>query len=231
MTEASEISGRYEGIADYYEARFSHYGDLNDERSSSSDLKRLLGPGSGACLDVACGTGLHFAAIESTGRRVIGLDISSDQLRIARSRASRLVRGSATGLPFKTKAFEAVICTFLHTDIDDMRPVFGEVARVLASGGRFVYQGVHPCFWGANVEFRADEGTRVIHPGYFKASWHYDSPYWGDGLRRRIGQRHATISELINALLSIQSLELQRIHEADTGSGFADRIALVARRR
>jgi hypothetical protein len=39
-------------------------------------LRGLLGPGQGWCLDIACGTGIHFEAITVTGRRVLGVDIA-----------------------------------------------------------------------------------------------------------------------------------------------------------
>jgi SAM-dependent methyltransferase len=218
---------RYDAVADWYDRGFAAYGDLKDEHSSASTLARLLGPGEGLCLDVACGTGLHLEAIESTGRAVIGLDLSSEQLRIARQRTTRLLCASATGLPFGDATFATVVCTYLHTDIDDMAPVFREVERVLATGGRFVYVGVHPCFEGHFVERRRD-GSRVIHPGYLETGFRMESRYWrANGLRRQVGERHTTLSELINALLQ-SGLSLLRVEEPDDGERSADRFAMIA---
>lgn len=222
---------RYDGAADYYDERFASYGDLKDVRSSASHIARLLGRGSGWCLDVACGSGLHFAAIESTGRRVVGVDISNDQLRIARGRSRSLARAHVASLPFAGTTFETSTCTYLHTDTDDMAPVFAEMARVLRPGGRLVYLGLHPWMWGPNVERRAD-GSRVIHPGYMATGWHDDSPFWRrDGLSARVGgQRHVSIAELITGILSVRDLRLESVHEVDDGRGFADRIAMCARK-
>jgi SAM-dependent methyltransferase len=50
-----------------------------------------VGPGDGDCLDLGCGTGRYLAAIESTGRTVVGVDRSADQLRLARSRFAQPV--------------------------------------------------------------------------------------------------------------------------------------------
>jgi 2-polyprenyl-3-methyl-5-hydroxy-6-metoxy-1,4-benzoquinol methylase len=77
------MSVRYDGHAEWYDSTFAGYGDLDREGSSSAHLVRLLGEGSGWCLDVGCGTGLHSRGIASTGRRVVGLDLSRDQLRVA----------------------------------------------------------------------------------------------------------------------------------------------------
>ncbi len=176
---------RYDGIADWYDKLFAAYGDMRDPLSSSAHLARLLGPGEGNCLDVACGGGLHHDAIVSIGRSVIGLDLSEDQLRVARrcGVARLLLRANATALPFPDATFPAVVCTYLHTDIDDMAPVFAEILRVLRPGGTLVYLGVHPCFWGHFIENPLGTG-RIVHPGYLETGW-IDSPYWREstGLR------------------------------------------------
>jgi SAM-dependent methyltransferase len=77
-------ASRYDGFADWYDRTFSFY--AYDESSSAAHLRRLLGPGTGWCLDVGCGTGFNFEAVVATGRRVVGIDISTDQLRLARRR-------------------------------------------------------------------------------------------------------------------------------------------------
>lgn len=219
-------TARYDGHSDWYEHTFAAYGDLADKSSSSSLLARLLGPGDGCCLDVACGTGLHFAAIESTGRHVLGIDISSDQLRLARRRATTLVRADASRLPFADASFPTAVCTYLHTDTSNIESVFGEVARSLRTGGLFVYLGVHPCFRGHFVEHLQDR--RVVHQGYWDVGWHTQSPHrTSAGVRERVGAHHATLSDLLNALLN-SGLRLTRIEEGEQSQRFADRIAFTA---
>jgi len=69
---------RYDGISDWY--------DLNsgaDEEAAES-LRGLLGREAGRCLDLGCGTGQYFALLAECGGRVVGLDVSMDQLQIAR---------------------------------------------------------------------------------------------------------------------------------------------------
>lgn len=223
---ASRATPRYDGLADWYDATFAGYG--HGEGSSADQLRRLLGAGTGYCLDVGCGTGLHFAAIQETGRIVVGLDLSADQLRLAARRARLLARGDATHLPFPDAGFGTIVCTYLHTDIDDMAPVFAEVARVLGSGGRLIYLGVHPCFVGFFVERRAD-GTRVLHPGYGEAGWHFASPYWGLGVRRRVGERHVPLGELLRTVLA-SGLRLVAFEELPSREHVPWSLALVARK-
>src|SRR3954454_9542665 len=171
-------AARYDGFADWYDETLGFY--ATDELSSSAHLRKLLGPGTGLCLDVACGTGFNSEAVRSTGRRLIGIDISSDQLRVARKRSSSLIQGDALRLPFPDQIFDAVTSTYLHTDIDDIASVFEEAEPVLRPGGRFVYLGVHPCFGGHFIDL-VDDHTKVIHAGYRESRCHLESPYFHEG--------------------------------------------------
>src|SRR5687768_17025557 len=175
---------RYDGVADYYDNRFAVYAS---EEASSGHLRRFLGPGAGLCLDLGCGTGLHFGATQQSGRTVLGLDVSSDQLRIARGRVAEgaLLQGDGARLPIASESLPAAVATFVHTDVDDMVPVLSEVHRVLQPGGRFVYLGLHPVMWGHFVQ-RREDGAHIVHPGYMDTGWHYDSPNWGpESIRRK----------------------------------------------
>jgi ubiquinone/menaquinone biosynthesis C-methylase UbiE len=71
-----------------------------ERRPQRSDVLDLLGSGDGVCLDVGCGSGLYFDVLTVTGRTVVGLDQSADQLRIAQSRPRRILQGDAAALPF-----------------------------------------------------------------------------------------------------------------------------------
>jgi SAM-dependent methyltransferase len=214
---------RYDGLADWYDEQFSAW-----QRGLVPHLSRLLGPSDGVCLDIACGTGFLGSAVAHPRRVVVGVDISAGQLRLARARMA-VVRGDAVRLPFGDATFAAVMCTYLHTDIDEMGPVFAEAARTLRPTGRFVYIGLHPCFKGHHAASHPD-GTRIIHPDYSDARWHRDSPRFGTGLRRRVGYRHVTLAELLNALLAESRLRLQHMEEIYEDDRMPGGLALVASR-
>lgn len=187
---------RYDGLADWYE-------DYNRPAAEANhaDLLRMLGPGAGLCLDLGCGTGQYFGTIRATGRTVVGVDRSVDQLRIARSRSGSLVQGEAAALPFADCAFTTVVLLWISTDVGDIAAVLGEVRRVLSRFGVVLFLGVHPCFNGPHVESR-DDGGVTVHPTYRVASWHDAAPWWsGHGIRRRVGMRHVPLAELLNAFL------------------------------
>jgi SAM-dependent methyltransferase len=183
---------RYDGLADWYD-EFNAPAAANN----AEDLVHLLGPGHGSCLDLGCGTGQYLKAIESTGRTVVGVDLSADQLRLAQSRAPRVARADMARLPFRDGAFRTVTAMWISTDVEDVTAVLAEAARVLEPAGMLLFSGVHPCFNGPQIEAR-DDDARIIHPTYREAGWHAEAPWWGENIRRRVGMRHVPLAELLN---------------------------------
>ena len=181
---------RYDGYAEWYDT----WNKPNAERNAP-DVRELLGPGAGLCLDLGCGSGLYFDVVAATGRTVVGLDRSADQLRIAQGRSRHIVRGDAAALPFADGTFPAVAAMWLSTDVDDFTAVLAEAARVLAPGGRLVFYGAHPCFNGPHTQW-LDDGGILAHPTYRLAGWHREAPWWGPYVRRRVGMRHHPLAEL-----------------------------------
>ncbi len=120
----------------------------------------FLKPGD-SVLDCGCGTGtLTVAAkrVVGTSGRVEGIDISTDQLEIARknSRAAGLDiefhEGSVDELPFPENSFDAIFSTLMlhHVPEDVKRGAFHEMRRILKPGGRVVIADFGPPahWWG-----------------------------------------------------------------------------------
>ena len=202
-------TARYDGYADWYD----DWNQPNAERGAP-ELLELLGQGEGLCLDLGCGGGHYFDAITASGRTVVGLDYSADQLRIARNRSRRIVRGDAAGLPFGDCTFPTVATMWISTDVDDFGAVLREAARVLEPGGLLVFYGAHPCFNGPHVEWMDDGGMRA-HPTYRVGGWHAESPWWGDNVRKRVGMRHHSLAELVNAFIGA-GLAIEHVAELGT---------------
>jgi SAM-dependent methyltransferase len=199
---------RYDGHAQWYdEWRATYIAD------NAADIVGLLGPGSGLCLDLGCGTGLLFPALAGTGRIVVGLDMSADQLRFARRRSRQVIRADGSVLPFASAVFATVVASWISTDVNDFGAVLAEATRVLGPGGTFLFYGAHPCFNGPHIEWLDDGGVRA-HPRYRDAGWHAVSPWWGFQVRRRVGMRHHPLAEVLNAFIAV-GLVLD--HVAETG--------------
>jgi SAM-dependent methyltransferase len=99
-------------------------------------------------LDVGCGDGqiTRLAARLDGVSVAVGIDPTWNQIRVAAQRggASGFVRAGADGLPFADAAFDAVVACLVFEHIDAVDAAIGEVARVLAPGGRFCFFLNHP---------------------------------------------------------------------------------------
>jgi SAM-dependent methyltransferase len=178
-------------------------------------LTSLLGPGNGRCLDLGCGTGIAIPSLAKLGWTVTGVDVSDDQLQVARhyvaDSMAKLIQADAAGLPFPDQSFDAVVSLFTHTDFDDPSGVFAEVHRVLRAGGRFVYVGTHPCYVTPYVE-RCTDAPHLLHPGYRRQGWTQAGPGFGHGIRPRVGVNHMTLAVFLQAIID-SGLTLKRVEE------------------
>jgi SAM-dependent methyltransferase len=222
-------SARYDGLADEYDAWVR--GDLHSpyHRAALDALLRLIGRGSGRCLDVGCGGGHLVEDVRSLGWTVVGVDVSLDQLRVARDAHAdvEFVAADAAALPFADGSFDAAYSTFTHTDIDDLAAAMHEVRRVLKPGARFVYIGNHPCFVGATQEHGAD-GNPILHDGYRRAGrWDAaDAPgTTPGGWRGRLGSFvHVPLGEFLSAFAGFT---IETVEELEDGFEYPKTIALA----
>jgi SAM-dependent methyltransferase len=194
----------YDGWADWYEDYLGNEG----YRRAAESLLDLLGPGPGSCLDYGCGVGHQLPSIESLGWTTFAFDLSRDMLRRASVRCRRLAVADAADFPFASHRFDAVTTSLTHTDVDDVAPVFAEVARVLRPGGRFATVAVHPCFAGPTATWTEGGGVSV-GPGYLTT----ERRFVGSGVRRRVGVRHVPLSELMSKLAA-SGFRIDRVLES-----------------
>ncbi len=188
----------YDEIADWYENDFLPTTGPGDPIGIRSQLAELLGPGTGLCLEVGCGTGVHAAQIRELGRTPVGVDLSAGMLAYAQGRLP-VARGDATRLPVRDASVPAVVAMMVHTDMPDYPDVLREIGRVLRPGGTFVHVGVHPAFCGGFAD-RSDPQAVIIRPGYLDGSWTKNS-WTTEGVRNRVGATHLPLPALLQAVL------------------------------
>jgi SAM-dependent methyltransferase len=207
------LRARYDEIAEWYDTTMA-VSELG--LTGRAIVLRLLGPGPGRLVDVGCGGGSHMLAFADAGWTPVGVDVSPEQLRLARERGCDVVHAHAERLPFEDGSFDAAVSMWTHTDVGDFAAVLRDVARVLRAGGTFVYLGVHPCFVGPHSEFVAGEGVPRLHPGYRNAGRYEEAPgISADGLRARIGATHIPLALFLQAFLDA-GLRLERVEEPGT---------------
>ena len=146
--------GNYESDP-YRQVRIETYGEDFGQTSwvtteESDEIPKLLELKSdSSVLEVGCGSGgyaLHLA--EQIGCDLVGLDINSagihnaNQLAQARGLASRLrfeQCDASKRLPFDDEAFDAAFSNDVLCHLPGRAEVFGEMFRVLKSGGRMLF--------------------------------------------------------------------------------------------
>jgi SAM-dependent methyltransferase len=191
----------YDEIADWYERDFlaNSTAPGQDPLGISAALADLLGPGSGPCLEIACGTGVRAAPVRDLGWTPCGIDLSAAMLAYTPGRLPA-ARADATRLPVRDGSLAAAITVMAHTDLPDYPAVLAEAARVLRPGGIFVHVGVHPCFCGGFAD-RTDPAAVVIRPGYLDGHWTKAS-WTTEGVRDKVGASHLPLPALLHAFTS-----------------------------
>jgi SAM-dependent methyltransferase len=123
MYEAEERHWWYIGM------RAISFALLGDEpRAEAGRAPRIL--------DAGCGTGTNLERLAARGTTV-GLDLSDEALRFAKSRGVTVVRGDLHALPFRHGSFDAVTSfdVLYHLWVKDDAQAMAEMARVLRKGG------------------------------------------------------------------------------------------------
>lgn len=133
------------------------------ERAGQRETRRqLIGQASGRTLEVGAGSGLNLPyytaavtelVVSEPGphmRRHLRGKLESDPPRVG---SWQLVECTGEELPFEDASFDSLVATYVHCTISDPRRALAEFARVLRSGGRYLFlEHVH-----------AGEGTLLGH--------------------------------------------------------------------
>jgi SAM-dependent methyltransferase len=116
-------------------------------RRPESEL-RVLGPIEGRnVLELGCGAACWSASLARRGARVVGLDISREQLRHAKAvDGLDLVLADAERLPFADSSFDLVLSDYGGMSWADPYRTVPEVARVLRRGGQLAFCTNTPFF-------------------------------------------------------------------------------------
>ena len=143
---STEVSSMFDGISRVYDPLnlvISAFQEPRWRRRAVSVAQ--LRPG-GRAIDIATGTGKVAADLHrrvQPGGEVLGVDISSGMIGIARRRFDgraglTFVVGDALALPAPDASFDAATIAFGMRNLPDYRQGFAEMRRVVRPGGRVV---------------------------------------------------------------------------------------------
>jgi SAM-dependent methyltransferase len=215
---------RYDEIGDFYVDRVG----MEAGDPSAAAVLGMMGDVRGTrALDLACGPGRIARELARRGATVVGADVSEVLLGMALAAEASEPLGIAYRLEDVTSTaaldgqrFDAVACNHALADIDDLDGAVATVARVLRTGGRFVFSILHPCFPGW------DETAPSSWPraGGYRAEgwWLADNP----GFRGKVGSNHRMLSTYVNTLAR-HGLAIEELAEPESTPDVLARQALA----
>jgi len=129
-------------------------------------------------LDCGCGTGFLLPSLERCYQKIVGLDLSIDNLLEARTfiRRSHLLVGDIAALPVAPQSFDHVICRAALHRLPDPRRAFRGLFDILKEEGDLVIS--EPIGDSRLVRFLKTVIKRRTTTHYKFAEWRYTSREW-----------------------------------------------------
>lgn len=107
-------------------------------------LARIGGESLGTVAELCCGHGEALSLPALRIERYVGIDVSRNMLEEGRAHAGRraalFVQGDATCVPLKSGSVDTVLMLGGVHHVPDRAGLFGEIARILKPGGRFIFR-------------------------------------------------------------------------------------------
>lgn len=127
----------HDQAAELYERDITagQFDEFNQQRIANIVKEILVKAPNGYFLDVGCGTGNVLKHASKFFEKAVGVDVSIEMLRIARSRGLEVIQADAMYLPFGRETFGALSYFSVLHHVYDQRPLFKEANRVLATHG------------------------------------------------------------------------------------------------
>jgi ubiquinone/menaquinone biosynthesis C-methylase UbiE len=143
--DAARQQQHYDAIAKAYAANLNYpHTRAYTEYLDSAVVSAAGDDPLGTVVEVCCGTGEGFTLLRGRFSRGIGIDISSAMLQragtIHAGAPVTFLQGDATQLPLNSNCADLVVMLGGIHHVNDRAALFGEIARVLKPGGRFLFR-------------------------------------------------------------------------------------------
>lgn len=223
-----EVARRWDAMAAEWAEGLGKGKDIVNESVGIPAFLGMVGDLAGReVLDAGCGEGRSSRHLARLGARVLGVDLSSRMLDLAREEERREPLGiayrqaSVSDLGFLgSGSFDVVVSFMALMDVPDYAAAVGEFARVLRPGGRFAFAVLHPCFFTRGLAVvRAAEGRkaglRVAH--YFDERpytqrWRFPGGEAGEGSPFAVPRFPRTLAKYISGVTAA-GLTIKRLLE------------------
>lgn len=167
---------------------------------------RLIEREEGLVLDASCGTGDMTIELKKKGIKVIGVNISKEEILLARKKAEEeglkidFVIGNLTNVPFKDKTFSQIISLDTLEHIEDDDSAFQEFARMLKRSGKLILSVPYGATNSAEL-FREQRVLRKLIPRFLYSDMSFRGKSWleatEEDVMREMGHfRNYSVSKL-----------------------------------
>lgn len=159
-------------------------------------MLKLLEPVAGSrILDVGCGEGRLMANLSGSGINPVGVDIAWDLLQTAREFGPVVHIELPSLAAFRDDAFDAALVSLVVEHLAKERPLFVELGRVVAPGGRLALVVNHPVFTAPESAPIEDDSEVLWRPGRYFERGYTDEKAGNVTIRFH----HRTMAHLLNA--------------------------------
>jgi len=232
VSEETMTAAVYDAIAEWYDESIRRGSLLHGLAVPA--LFALAGDVAGRRLcDLACGQGVVARQLAERGAEVIGIDLSTRLLAIARREEQTrplgifYVHDDAQRLATVADgSFDGVLCNLALMDIPDLGATVRTVGRILRPGGWFVFSITHPCLDVALgreriVEDAGSTDGRAVRSYFIEGAWRSDNPA---GVRGKVGAHHRMVSTYLNTLVGA-GLIIECLREPQAPDADADHLS------
>jgi len=184
MVEDDDVRNFWDQVSSDWEIQVGDKGDSNRLLNSDPVLWKFAGTVKGlTVLDAGCGTGYLSRKLSDKGASVIGIDLSSKMIEIARQKNPEMdfrIDSCSELRTLDANYFDMVVANYVLMDLRDLQGAVRSFHRVLKSDGLAVLIFSHPCFPQARASVNDQDGkvTYVWDYNYFEEA-RQTSPPWG----------------------------------------------------
>ena len=176
-------------------------------------------------LDLGCGYGWHcFYAAEQGAAQVLGSDISSKMLEVARQKNHSpkvtFCQSAMEDLRFEKDSFDVVLSSLAFHYVADFAPLIQNIFTWLAKGGDFVFSVEHPVFtaYGSQDWVYGPQGEILHFP---VDNYYYEGRRQATFLGQQVEKYHRTLTTYLDTLLTT-GFVLKRVVEPQPPESMRD---------
>ncbi|MEM0967363.1 MAG: class I SAM-dependent methyltransferase [Verrucomicrobiota bacterium] len=178
MTEPNQNRQTYDHFAgNYHRKRRNEADSLWNRYLDKPMIEKMIGEvdKESMALDLGCGSGHLTGWLKDNGWTVCGSDFSSELIALAKEDHLDLEFSVADmrQTPYADGSFGLVISGLVLHYIEDLNPVYAEVARLLEDQGVFVFTVHHPFDEVTEVEAKGDRFEARMNPYFHGNSYRW----------------------------------------------------------